>query len=194
MRRTIWAITLLLVAIGLLAVARRSYVLLRPPRSPGLCPAAALGAGFARHRTLKPVHIVPASLSVCLAPLQFLAGIRRRYIRWHRWSGRVFLVLGGIVGVAALVMSYLPQSGVSVYPTAQGSRSSRMDDPRFLASRCVLLRPGPSSALSSLWANLPLTNFGTAFWLGSTLTLVGTEGWIRQSRGSSGVIATSQQV
>jgi len=30
--------------------------------------------------------------------------------------------------------------------------------------------------------------FGTAFWLGFTLTLLGTEGWIHHSRGSSEII------
>src|SRR5215472_14481780 len=106
MRRMVWAITLFLVTIGLLAVARRSYVLLYPASSPGFGPAAALDAGFARHRALTLVHIVPASLFVCLAPLQFLPSIRRRHIWSHRWSGRVLLILGGIVGAAALRMSY----------------------------------------------------------------------------------------
>ena len=79
MSRMLWAITLVLVAIGLLAVARRTYVLLRPPVSPGFGPAAALDAGFARHRTLTLVNIVPAGLFFCLA----LRGIPRSRVSVH---------------------------------------------------------------------------------------------------------------
>ena len=106
MRRAIRAITLILAAIALIAVARRAYVLLHPPVSPGFGPAAALDGGFARHRLLTLIHILPASLFVCLALLQFLPGIRSRHIQWHRWSGRALLILGCIVGASALVMSY----------------------------------------------------------------------------------------
>ncbi|HEY3738401.1 MAG TPA: hypothetical protein VGL53_01090, partial [Bryobacteraceae bacterium] len=94
-RKWIWIPALLLVLIGLLAVARRTFVLVDPPQGPPRFAAAAeLDAGFARHRTLTLLHILPAALFLGLMPLQFVTRVRVRWIRWHRWSGRVLLVLG----------------------------------------------------------------------------------------------------
>jgi hypothetical protein len=216
MRRGVRAITLLLITIGLLAVARRTYVLLFPANSPGFGPAAALDAGFARHRTLTLVHIVPASLFICLAPLQFLAGIRRRHVRWHRWSGRVLLVLGGIAGASALVMSYTMAIGGANETAAttlfgilflvflglgfRSIRQHRIGDHREWMTRAFGVALGVATTRPIVGAFFaagklaPQEFFGTAFWLGFTLTLLGTEGWINHSRASSKAIAISQQV
>ena len=59
-QRIVWSLRLALVAIGLLAVARRTYVLLNPPPpGPPRFAAAALGAGFARHPALTSEQIFP---------------------------------------------------------------------------------------------------------------------------------------
>ncbi len=107
----IWTLTLLLVAIGLLAVARRTSVLLAPQRVSSTSPAAALDAGFFQHRALTLAHILPASLFFILMPLQFVPGIRARHIRWHRWSGRLLVPLGFVVGLSALAMSFTSSVG-----------------------------------------------------------------------------------
>ena len=216
MRRTVRTITLLLITIGLLAVARRTYVLLWPANSPGFGPAAALDAGFARHRALTLVHIIPASLFVCLAPLQFLAAIRRRYIRWHRWSGRVLLILGSIVGASALVMSYTMAIGGANETAAttlfailflmflglgfRSIRQNRVADHREWMTRAFGVALGVATTRPIVGAFFaagklaPHEFFGTAFWLGFTLTLLGTEGWIQYSRSASEAIAISQRV
>ena len=216
MQRTVRTITLLLVIIGLLAVVRRTYVLGYAANSPEFGPAAALDAGFASHRALTLVHIIPASLFICLAPLQFLAGIRRRYIRWHRWSGRLLLLLGGIVGASALVMSYTMAIGGANETAAttlfgilflvflgfgfRSIRQHRIADHREWMTRAfgvalsvATTRPivGAFFAAGKL---APHEFFGTAFWLGFTLTLLGTEAWIHHSRASPEVRAISQQV
>lgn len=49
---------------------------------------------FAAHPLLIVMHSVAGGLFLLAAPLQFSARIRRRHLRWHRWSGRVLLVLG----------------------------------------------------------------------------------------------------
>ena len=36
-------------------------------------------------------------------PLQFVSRIRTRHLAWHRWSGRLLIVLGFVVGTSALV-------------------------------------------------------------------------------------------
>src|SRR5438270_3112497 len=56
--RLVWILTVLLVAIGLIAAARRTYVILFPPRVPRFAAAAALDTGFAAHPVLTLVHIL----------------------------------------------------------------------------------------------------------------------------------------
>ena len=63
--------------------------------------------GFAAHPFLTFLHILPAALLICLMPLQFVSRIRARHSAWHRWSGRLLVAFGFVVGTSALVMSYL---------------------------------------------------------------------------------------
>ena len=216
MRRMVWVVTLILVAIGLLAVARRFFVLLLPPASRGFGPAAALDAGFARHRALTLVHIVPAGLFMSLAPLQFLPAIRRQRIWWHRWSGRVLLIFGAILGGTALVMSYTMAIGGANETAAttlfailfvvflglgfRSARQHRIGDHREWMIRAFGVALGVATTRPIVGAffaagNLaPREFFGTAFWLGFTLTLLGAEAWIHHSRSHIDVAATSEQV
>jgi hypothetical protein len=81
----IWELTILLVTIGLLAVVRRTYVLLFPPQgTPRFAAAAAMDAGFAQHRAMTLLHILPASLFMALMPLQFVRRITAANIRGVR--------------------------------------------------------------------------------------------------------------
>jgi Predicted membrane protein (DUF2306) len=105
-RKLIWILTSILVTIGLLAAARRTYVLLGPPQEPRFAAAAAMDSGFAQHKALTVAHILPAALFMVLMPLQFIRRIRERHLAWHRWSGRLLVILGFVVGMSALVMSY----------------------------------------------------------------------------------------
>src|SRR5216683_2518354 len=105
-RKLIWILTILLVTIGLLAAARRTYVLLGPPQEPRFAAAAAMDSGFAQHNALTLTHILPAALFMVLMPLQFIRRIREQHLAWHRWSGRLLIVLGFVVSVSALVMSF----------------------------------------------------------------------------------------
>src|SRR5882757_5945992 len=105
--RLLWAAVIFLVVIGIAAVTRRTLVLFWPSLSGGQnSPAAGLDAGFARHMLLTLVHILPGGLFLALAPLQFTPSIRQRHLQFHRWTRRVLIVCGLIVGVSALIMSY----------------------------------------------------------------------------------------
>ena len=57
----VWTATAILVFIGLAAASRRFMILLAPPvGNPSFAAAAALDAGFAAHRLLTLVHVLPA--------------------------------------------------------------------------------------------------------------------------------------
>src|SRR5258708_26895191 len=113
-RRALWSAVIFLAVIGV-AVAVRSIAVLSPTvfhgysppvvSSPRAAQFAALDQVFAGHPILTLIHVLPGLLFMILGPLQFSASIRARHLRWHRWSGRLFLLCSLIVGVSALVMS-----------------------------------------------------------------------------------------
>src|SRR5215471_12866669 len=120
--RILWAAVILLSLIGVLIVARRTAhlapILIRgysppaAPSNPRLAQLAALDDVFARHPVLTLVHILPGLLFVVLGPLQFSPTFRKRHLRWHRRSGRIFILNGAALGVSALVMSFaMPSIG-----------------------------------------------------------------------------------
>src|ERR1051325_5608034 len=56
---------------------------------------------FGRHPWATLAHVAPGALLFCLAPLQFVSSFRRRYPRFHRWSGRVIVGCGTPIAGAA---------------------------------------------------------------------------------------------
>lgn len=54
---------------------------------------------------LTMLHTIPGLLFAILGPLQFMGPIRRRVPAVHRWSGRVFVLIGITSGVAAFLMT-----------------------------------------------------------------------------------------
>ena len=203
-QRPIWTATLFLVAIGLAAVLRRAYVLLaQHPLSAGL--AAPLDAGFARHRDLTLAHIIPASLFVLLAPLQFVERLRRG--PWHRWSGRGLLVIGAVTGATALVMSYTTAIGGANETAAttffavlfllflgagfREIRRYRVREHREWMTRAFGVALGASVTRPIIGAFFaarrlpPHEFFGIGFWLGFSISLLGAEAWIHYSAGKA---------
>jgi hypothetical protein len=201
--RLVWTLTLLLVAIGLIVAVRRTYVLLSPQEPPRFAAAAALDTGFTAHRFITLLHVVPAALFIVLMPLQFVSRIRTRHIAWHRWSGRLLIVLGFIVGTSALVMSYTMAIGGANETAATtlfailfllfltmgfwNIRQRRIVRHREWMIRAFGVALGVATTRPIVGAFFaarslsPHEFFGTAFWLGFTLTLLGAETWIHYS-------------
>jgi hypothetical protein len=59
------------------------------------------------------LHIVSATVLATLGPLQFAAGVRRRWPAWHRAAGRLLVACGLLVGLTGLWMTlfYAPPDG-----------------------------------------------------------------------------------
>jgi uncharacterized membrane protein SirB2 len=203
--RFIWSLTLILVTIGLLAGARRAFVLLVPPQGPPRFAAAAeIDAGFAQHKALTLAHILPASLFMALMPLQFVRRIRERHIGWHRWSGRLLVALGFVVGISALALSYTSAIGGANETAATtlfavlfliflgfgfwNVRNLRIAQHREWMIRAFGVALGIATtrpivgAFFAVGRLSPHEFFGTALWLGFSLTLLGAEVWIQTSR------------
>src|SRR6266480_2509726 len=130
LRRALWSVVIFLAFIGVAVAVRRMVHLLpivvrgyHPPAATSIPVAArfaALDDLFAHYPILTLVHIAPGLLFMMLGPLQFSSTIRARHLRWHRWSGRIFVICGLVIGISALVMSFGISGGVKSHCTASG--------------------------------------------------------------------------
>ena len=100
-----FAVAILLCLVGLLSAATRTvntvrfltdpeFVIDTANQPPG---AAGFDARYYDHPYLTLVHTIPGVLFMTLGPVQFIAGIRNRFLRFHRWSGRVFVLASLVV-------------------------------------------------------------------------------------------------
>ena len=210
----LWALVIFLAFIGIVVAARRIVLLLPvvltgyhapgPPPNPIAAQFMVLDDLFARYAVLTLVHIVPGLLFMILGPLQFNSALRARRLEWHRWSGRVFVVCGAIIGVSALVMSFaMPAIGGANQAAATALfgtfflfalskafwhiRHREISLHREWMIRAfatglavAAIRPliGAFFATSRLSGLTPHEFFGTAFWIGFTLSLIVAEAWI----------------
>jgi uncharacterized membrane protein len=213
-QRALWIAVIFLALIGVAIGVRRTVRLVsivthgyRPPAvssNPRLAQLTALDDLFARHPTLTLVHIVPGMLFMVLGPLQFSSRIRARHLRWHRLSGRVFVVCGLVIGISALVMSF----GMPAIGGVNQAAATTLFGTFFLFALCkafwhirrrdvalhrewmirafsiglavAAIRPimGVFFATSPLTGLTPREFFGIAFWIGFVLHLIAAEAWI----------------
>ncbi|MBV8553783.1 MAG: DUF2306 domain-containing protein [Acidobacteriaceae bacterium] len=202
--KALWTAVFLLAAIGVAAAIRRLIVL---ATGPGTGYSAGVDAGFARHPLLTLVHILPGMLFMFLAPLQFMTRIRAKAPRIHRWTGRALVCLGLVIGVSALLMSFRMAIGginemaatvlfdvLFLFCLLRGYAAVRRRD--FVHHREWMIRMfgialgiattrpvmGFFFATSRLTHLTPHEFFGTAFWIGFTLSLIAAESWVNYTR------------
>jgi uncharacterized membrane protein len=103
-----WSGMSLMVFLSLLVTCATWWTYSTTPLGSAVPPA--LGDVFRRNAPFVYVHIVGAGIALVLGPLQFAAWFRRRWPRMHRVLGRVYLILGVLLGgLAGLVLAV--QSG-----------------------------------------------------------------------------------
>jgi len=205
-RRLVWFGVIFLVVIGIAAVTRRTLVLLWPTQfgGGGSNPAAALDAGFARHIALTLIHILPGALFLVLVPFQFAGSIRQKYLQLHRWMGRCLVVLGLVIGISALVMSYRMNIGgpnetaaTTLYAilfliclTKGFIHIRRKEIARHREWMIRMYGVGLGVATTRPIVGMffafrrltPHEFFGIAFWLGFTITFLVAEAWVEYTR------------
>lgn len=200
MVRALWACVSFLSLI-MVAVATRRILHLWSP-------AVDLDAGFSSHRFLTLAHIIPGLLFVALGPFQFMAGVRRRRPRLHRWMGRIFFADAFAVGLTALMMSPKMAIGGALETSATFTfavllmfalgrgfvaiRAGRPAQHRRWVIRAYAIGLGVATvrpivgvffATSRLTHLTPRDFFGIAFWLGFIFSLGAAETWIRSTAG-----------
>ena len=201
----LWCLVGFLTLIGIAVAARRFSLLMSDGISPDSGnPAKALDANFTPHRGLTLAHIVPAFFYITLLPLQFLHRLRSRYPRLHRWNGRVLVGLGAYVACTALVMSFTMAIGganetaatalyaalllLFLYKGFRAALARRYPEHREWMVRAYGVTLGISVTRPIVGAFFaarrlqPQQFFGTAFWLGFTISLLAAEGWLIRTR------------
>lgn len=203
-----------LVAIALTAAVGRAYALatgaepfaavyaLFPPGA--VDDVRAVDRWFAAHATLTWAHIIPGSIFLGLAPLQFVRGLRENHPGLHRRSGRVLLLTAiptGLTGIllqlrspygGALALSSILVAGSLFLGAAvvayQAIRRGDRERHREWMIRMLAVGLGVGTVrviaapLILLTGQRPLELMGIVFWLGFALAIAGGEWWIRATR------------
>lgn len=212
-----------LVAIALTAAVGRGYALMTgaepfaavyalfPPGS--IEDVRAVERWFAAHATLTWAHIIPGSVFLGLAPLQFVRGLRENHPGLHRWSGRVLLLTAlptGVTGIllqlrspygGALALSSILVAGSLFLGAAvvayQAIRRGDRERHREWMIRMLAVGLGVGSVrviaapLILLTGQRPLELMGIAFWLGFALPVAAGEWWIRSTRALPRAVRTA---
>ena len=97
-----WVVIVLFVLLMLASGANRMALMTQDPAT-----ADALDVRYIQHPWVSLIHIVPGVAFLTLAPLQFVARIRRRRISLHRGMGRVLATFAATSGALALVVNFL---------------------------------------------------------------------------------------
>ncbi|MBB6112409.1 Predicted membrane protein [Mucilaginibacter lappiensis] len=163
---------------------------------------------LAQYPLLILVHIIPGLIFVLVGPFQFIQKIRTRYPRWHRFSGRLFLICGVVIGVTALIMSFaVPAIGgvnqaaatvlfsvfflYALFKIFQQVRQHKLPQHREWAIRVyavgmaittIRIINGIFFATSRFTGLTPKEFFGIGFWIGFVLHLIAAEYWIGRTR------------
>jgi hypothetical protein len=161
--------------------------------------------------TAKPgttrLHVLGGALFFALLPFQFSRRIRKRHVRFHRWSGRLLLLVGTASTLAGLVFGVLtPYAGtpeaalvamvgayflVSAWLAWRAIRRREIDRHRewvmracaaALAISSIRLLGTPIDLWLAPMGVHPRTTFVIVLAAGWLLTIAVAEWWIRQTR------------
>ena len=200
-----WIALLILCAIGAAAASRRIFALASPPAAAAR-DFGRLDTHFAARASIILLHIVPSLLFVLLLPLQFITQLREHHPQAHRWTGRLILFLGIVLGASALQLSIQPVGGLlegsatilfgsfflfSLSKAWWHIRNRRVDLHREWVTRMTAIALGVATtrpimavffATSRLTGLTPQQFFGPAMWLGFLSTYAAGEIWIQHSR------------
>jgi uncharacterized membrane protein len=171
-----------------------------------------LDSHFAGERTLVLAHILPAMLFMVLGPLQFVRSLRSAYPQIHRWSGRIFLVASGVVGVTGLTLAFEKTVGgvdekaaitlfgsfflialaIALWHALRREFAQHrewMIRGYAIGLAVATIRPIMATffAAAILHGHKPEPRefFGTAFWIGFTVQMIAAEIWINYTRPSA---------
>jgi uncharacterized membrane protein len=214
-QKLVWAALLTLAFIGVVIVMRRVTFLIPvienryvpSPPAPGMPQFPE--EGFVQNPRLTMVHILPGLLFIGLGLTQFIRRIRQKRPAFHRWSGRIALMSGLIIGLTGILMGFkMSISGISetaattffgifflfsllraLYHIRRRNISSHREwtiRAFAIGIAVTTARPivGVFFATSSITGLTPQEFFGAALWISFTIHLIAAEVWINHTRAS----------
>jgi len=210
--RLVWTGATILALIGIAAAVIRALRLMF-----GAAPSPhSFDAGFWQHPILTFIHIIPGALFMALGPFQFMPSIRTRRLWQHRWSGRVFVAVGYIIGISALFMtSHMAIGGAneraaillfdsaflfSLTKAVWHIRRREIVQHREWMLRAFGIGLGVATTRPIVGAFFaartlaPQEFFVIAFWLGFAVTAIAAEVWINVTRKRSVARAATADV
>lgn len=214
-RAVTWSLYILVAALAVTGVAMvvlRAVNLAQALIGDALPPVASLNdrdfvqydLGFVQRPGLTLLHLVPGLIFVILGPLQFVAWIRTRHIKLHRWCGRIYVAAGLFVGVTALIFGIVIGFGGPAETSAVtffsllfliflGLAVFRIRRREIAAHREWMIRAfalglavttmRPMIVIFLAFTELSFSEIlGIAFWLAFSLHLVIAEIWVNVTR------------
>ena len=195
----------ILAAIGIGMVIRRTLILTGVIQSVNPRGGAPFDTGFGKHPAITLLHILPGFLFMSLAPVLFIPGIREKKSQFYIICQRLFIIIGFIIGLSAIIMPFImiPIGGINeaaasilfailfiIFLRKAWVANNRKQMIlyrewmlRSLAIGVAISTVRPIMVLFFALTKLPPSVFfGTAFWIGFTIHLIVAEFWINYTR------------
>jgi hypothetical protein len=228
MKRAVWALATTFVMIGVgFALLRAAFVddlvsRAEPVRTSAfealgiVDPASAarraellqiVDSRYAENREMTYAHVLLGAVYLVFGLLQFSGTLRRRYVAYHRWAGRVLLVLAVVMVGAGMYFGLLMPfagwgerfviavvGGLFLFALARGYLAIRARDRethRAWMMRAFALALGvttvrlAAAVLDPVMTPMgvaPATLFVLTLWIGWGTTLIATEWWLAHTR------------
>jgi uncharacterized membrane protein len=163
----------------------------------------AFSVNYRRHIFATLLHIAGGASLLIFAPLQFSGRIRSKHIQFHRWLGRILLIIAVVIGLSAFFFGLLMPfggagealaaitfGGLFLFSAGKAFSAIRHGDitkHREWMLRMFAVAIGVSVvrvvnfALAFLTTARPRELFDPSLWIGWILTLTVTELWIRKN-------------
>ena len=207
-----WLMMAVLIFTGLTAIFGRGDFLIEASAQEFTDPIEQFNPFDGRYVQFSPAswaHLVTGVLIFCLGPLQFIRPIRKNYLNFHRWSGRVWLVAGGIAAFSGgFIGIFQPFMGVDgqgfnesmattffafytlfcMYKAYTSIRAKKIGAHRewMIRSWALMLAIATERVmLGILMANSEIgiaVLFGTTFWMAGVTNIAASEIWINLTR------------
>ena len=207
-----WLMMVALIFTGLSAIFGRGDFLIEAGSQEFSDPIEQFNPFDGRYVQFSPAswaHLVTGLLIFCLGPLQFIRPIRKNYLNFHRWSGRVWLVAGGIAAFSGgFIGIFQPFMGVDgqgfnesmataffsfytlfcMYKAYASIRAKKIGPHREWMIRSWALMLAIATERLMLGVLMSITDigigilFGTTFWMAITTNAAAAEIWINLTR------------
>lgn len=203
-RTILWITVVLLILIILTFAIIRLRDVNLAVSSETMPPKDTIEYGYARRPLLTYLHILPGILFVLFGAMQFIKSFRNRFINIHRWIGRIYLLLGLVIGITAIIMGLLIRFGGIVESSAVTifgiyflfgllRAYTHIRNKEYQLHREWMIRAysiglavatmRPVIGLLIAFTNIPFNKFfGYTFWFAFIIHFMVAEIWIRYTR------------